>query len=683
MPCPSVRTLLLGSSFPFMVIGSAAAQQTTTVQPLVLSPITLTTLDTRVEGSAIEALAGISTVSGEELSRQQPASAAEILRRMPGVAATLSGDDSSVAVNIRGLQQMGRVVVTVDGARQDFWRVGHGSGSFYIDPDLLKQVTVIRGPSSNSYGSGGIGGVVAFETKDASDLLLDNERWSLTQRLRYGSNGEGWGTTTTAAARMGADIDALASFNYRDSDPYKDGNGDEVRWTGERLNSGIAKLTWRPAAGHALKFTAMRQKNDDVISGSSGSTSSTLSRYDADTTTDTLSLSYNFDPEENDLIDLEVKAYHVGTDNRQMQVWPEDSIGEARFYKVISNGLSAQNSSRFSAGGWDQTISVGADYNLIKGSSDADHFGAGRQELWGTWLQWQGQRDIFEVIASLRYDSYELQGRSKETDSSAEHDVSLSGNRWSPRLSLGADVMPGVQLFASYSEGYRAPHLQEVFRKNGSHGSGYEPNLLLRPETAKSWEIGANIQRDSLFMEGDYLRAKVTAFRSDVEDYIDTTRVDDITRYENVGKAKLDGIEIEGNYDFGRGYVDLGASFVNARMVDGENKGLTLSDTPLDRVTARLGLRAFGDRMEYGVEYQHFGDVTRITSSSETFYPKVDLVNLFATWRETDDYRIDFGIDNLFDKAYTDAQSGWSTSSDVDQGRGRTVRIAFTKRLGG
>lgn len=679
MPRHSVRCLLLGSALPFLTVGVATAQQTGS--PLVLDTITI--LDTRTAGSAIEALAGVSTVGEGELSRQQPASTAEILRRMPGVGATPSGDDSSVAVNIRGLQQMGRVVVTVDGARQDFWRVGHGSGSFYIDPDLLKQVTVIRGPSSNSYGSGGIGGVVAFETKDAADLLHDDESWSVTQRLRYGSNGEGWGTTTTAAGRLGENVEALTSFNYRDSDPYKDGNGDKVRWTGERLASGLAKLNWRVAPGHELKFTAIRQQNDDIISGSSGSSSPTLSRYDADTTTDTLSLSYNFSPEENDLIDLEIKGYHVGTDNRQAQLWPEDNIGESRYYKVISNGLSAQNSARFTAGGWDQTLSVGADYVLIKGSSDADHFGAGRQELWGTWLQWQGQRDIFEVIASLRYDSYDLDGRSKATDSEPERDVSLNGNRWSPRLSLGAEVTPGVQLFASYSEGYRAPHLQEVFRKNGAHGDGYEPNLLLRPETAKSWEIGANIQREGLFLGDDFLRAKVTAFRSDVKDYIDTTRVGAVTRYENVGKAKLDGIEIEGNYDFGRGYVDLGASFVNARMKDGVNEGLTLSNTPLDSITARLGLRAFADRLEYGVEYQQLGDVTRLTSTSETHYPKVDLVNLFASWHETDDYRIDFGVDNLFDKAYTDAQSGWATTSDIEQGRGRTVRISFTKRLGG
>jgi hemoglobin/transferrin/lactoferrin receptor protein len=73
------------------------------------------------------------------------------------------------------MQQEGRVVVTLDGARQDYWRVGHGSGSFYVEPELLKSARVIKGRVSNAYGSGGIGGVVTFETKDAGDFLRASE----------------------------------------------------------------------------------------------------------------------------------------------------------------------------------------------------------------------------------------------------------------------------------------------------------------------------------------------------------------------------------------------------------------------------------------------------------------------------------------------------------------------------
>ncbi|ARO15961.1 heme acquisition protein hasR (plasmid) [Ketogulonicigenium robustum] len=637
--------------------------------------------DLRTEQTALEALTGVSAVTSADLERGQAASVADVLRRVPGVGATMSGDDASVAVNLRGMQQMGRVVVTIDGARQDFWRVGHGSGSFYLDPDLLKQVVVVRGPASNTYGSGGIGGVVAFETRDAGDMLAADESWAFSQRLRYGSNGEGFSTTATGAVRLGDNFDVISSLSYRNSDEYKDGNGDLVRWTGEEIRAGFGKATWRPAEGHELKFSFMRQITDDVISGSSGSTSATLSRYDTETYTDTASLSYHYDPAENDLIDFTIRGYVSSTDNDQSQIWPASAIGASRYYDVSTSGVNVQNVSRFAAGGWDQTLVFGGDYARIKGESDADHFGGGTQDIGGVFAQWQGRRGALELIGALRYDSYELQGVTKAAPGAPATDATLSGDRWSPRVSLGYDVTDSVQLFATYSEGYRSPHLQETFRRNGAHGAGYEPNLLLRPEVAKSWELGANLDFGQVFTGSDLLTAKVTAFRTHVGDYIETARAPSgATTYANVGDATLEGVELEGTYDFGAGYVSLAGAFVDATLDD---TGATLTNTPLDNMTARVGLRAMDDRLQYGLEYQYLGSVTRVLSTGSTEYPSVDLVNLFASYEGANDWRVDFGVENLLDVAYTDPQSGWSTSSDIEQGRGRTVRIAFTKRLGG
>ena len=91
---------------------------------------------------------------------------------VPGVAMQSDAKRTSSSVNIRGLQDFGRVAVIVDGARQNFQRSGHGTQStFWIDPELLQQVDVIRGPVANTYGSGAIGGVVFFDTKDAEDFL--------------------------------------------------------------------------------------------------------------------------------------------------------------------------------------------------------------------------------------------------------------------------------------------------------------------------------------------------------------------------------------------------------------------------------------------------------------------------------------------------------------------------------
>lgn len=630
--------------------------------------------------AVIDALSGTSLVNAEVIDRTQAVTAADLFRQVPSVRASMSGDDPATAINIRGLQQYGRVAVTVDGARQDYWRVGHGSGSFFVEPELLKQVTVIRGPVSNAYGTGAIGGVVAFETKSASDFLRDSETWALSEKLRYETNGNGWLSSTTGAYRFNDDVDVIGNFVWRSSDEYRDGNGDIVRWTGEDLVSGFGKVTFRPAEGHEVKLGATVQRFNDIVSGSSGSPN-TVSLFKADTLVQNYTGSYTYKPFDNDYWDLSFNVYHSATRANQTG-WMTTSA--VRNYDVSTTGFDLRNASRFDAVGMQHTLTYGVDYAHLTGKSDADHFGAGTQQAYGAFLQWEGKYGTWlDLIAALRYDAYRLDGMSKPTPTDPSQPVSLSGQRWSPRVTVGVTPIDGLQFYGTYAEGYRTPHLQDVFRQNGAHGSGYEPNLLLKPEVASTWEAGVNMRFDDVFTAGDMLRAKVNVFHTMVDDYIDTVRVGSVTSSQNVGRARLRGIEMEGVYDYGWGYVSAGASFVDARMADGPDAGATLSNTPLDNVGVTLGFRALEDRLTFGVQYQSIGEVTRVLSSGSRVYPRVDLVNVFANWDINDNFRADFGIDNLFDKAYTDPQTGWSTSSDIEQGKGRTFKIALTGRFGG
>lgn len=652
------------------------------------SPATLldriTISATMASQAVIDALSGTSLVSPEELARLQAVTAADLFRQMPGVSASMSGDDPSTAINIRGLQQYGRVAVTLDGARQDYWRVGHGSGSFFIEPELLKQVTVIRGPVSNAYGTGAIGGVVAFETKSASDFLHADETWALSEKLRYETNGKGWLSSTTGAYRLNEDADVIGNLVWRGSDEYEDGNGDLVRWTGEDVLSGFGKVTLRPADGHEVKLGAVVQEYDDVISGSSGSTSATLSRYDAKTRVENYTAGYTFDPQDNAYVDFAANLYHSTTRSDQSQVWPQSAIGNSRYYDVATTGFDLRNASRFDAAGMQHTLTYGADYAYLSGESDADHFGKGEQQAYGGFLQWEGRYATWlDLTAALRYDGYRLDGSSKATLTEASQDVSLSGDRFSPRVTIGVTPLDGLQVYGTYAEGYRTPHLQDVFRQNGSHNSGYEPNLLLKPEVASTWEAGVNLRYDDVLSAGDMFRAKVNVFHTDVEDYISTVASGGVTRSLNVGTARLRGIELEGVYDYGRGYLSAGASFTDAVMKDGVYEGDTLSNTPLENVGVTLGFRALEDRLTWGVQYLSIGEVTRVLSTGNRVYPRVDLVNVFANWDINDNYRLDAGVDNVFDKAYTDPQTGWSTTSDIEQGKGRTFKLALTGRLGG
>lgn len=678
MACSGTQNVWAQGDPASQVQEAVASTKPATWLDLLVISATLTTQ------AVVDALSGTSLISSEGIERTQAASIADLFRQVPGVEAALSGDDPSVAINIRGLEQYGRVAVTLDGARQDYWRVGHGSGSVFIEPELLKQVTVIRGPVSNAYGTGAIGGVVAFETKSASDFLRSTETWALSEKGRYESNGNGWLSSTTGAYRINENADIIGNIVLRNSDAYKDGNGDVVRWTGEKALSGFGKATFRPADGHEIKLGATLQRYNDIITGSSGSSSASLSRFDAKTSVVNYTGSYTYNPFDNDYWDLALNVYHGATRSDQLQVWPRASLGTNRYYDVSTTGFNLRNASYFEAAGMQHTLTYGGDYAHLTGTSDADHFGKGKQDAYGAFMQWEGKRGTWlDLTAALRYDGYRLEGPSKGTPDAPSSDVSLTGERWSPRFTVGITPMEGLQFYGTYAEGYRTPHLQDVFRQNGAHGSGYEPNLLLRPEIASTWEAGVNFKYDDVAMTGDSFRAKVNVFDTHVSDYINTVASGGVTRSLNVGTAKLRGIEIEGVYDYGWGYVSAGTSFIKARMLDGVYAGQTITNTPLDIVGVTLGFRALENRLTWGIQYQSIGEVTRVISTGPKVYPRTDLFNAFANWDINDNVRMDFGVDNIFNAAYTDPQSGWATGSDVEHGKGRTFKISLTGRFGG
>jgi hemoglobin/transferrin/lactoferrin receptor protein len=141
---PATRVLFLTTALAAAPLCAALGQS------LSLDVITVTAGKTNE--SAIDALAGVSYLSSEELQKLAATLPSEIFRTLPGVYAAPLGNDPGAIVNIRGLQNFGRVAVTIDGARQDFSRNSHaGNGSFYLEPELLKSLTVVRGPVGNTW----------------------------------------------------------------------------------------------------------------------------------------------------------------------------------------------------------------------------------------------------------------------------------------------------------------------------------------------------------------------------------------------------------------------------------------------------------------------------------------------------------------------------------------------------
>ncbi len=658
----------------------------------------------RTGETAIESLASASHVDQEQLARRMATTPNEMLLGVPGVTVQADSRRLASSINIRGLQDFGRVAVIVDGARQNFQRSDHGTQStFYIDPELVKSVDVIRGPVANTYGSGAIGGVVMFDTKDAVDFLRPEETWATSVTGRYESNGDGWTTSATGAYRSNENADVLGNIVYRDYGDYKDGDGDRVLGSGFDVLGGLLKATVRPSENSELRLGWIG--SSDSWSETSGGTPA----YDLDLKQNTFTGRYNITDEDKSWLDLHLNLAYNKAKLDQVSLIPlggrfdpETGLpttlpaGSESKFDVGTTSFDIWNTSRFETGTIAHELTYGGDWvsddveTTGTAGGDAFYTPSGKRNVSGAYIQDKATWDWLEVIAALRYDSYSLKGDEADT----------SGDRLSPRITVGVSPfdgpsLEGLQFYGTYAEGYRSPSISETLI-SGLHPAGvsfpFLPNPNLRPETGKTWEFGVNYKADGVFAADDALRLKAAYFHNDVEDYIggQTLSPFDPTsgcpfgpgipicfQYQNFASAKIQGVEFESVYEAAWGYVGLSAAITNGHTIDYDGVREDLITVPSSQVTAQLGLRFLEDRLTVGGEVQYNGK-PKGNDAAEDY----TVVNAFASYRASDNLKLDFRVDNLFDVKYANALNAAATDPVVNE-PGVTLKLAATMRFGG
>ncbi|WP_413468604.1 TonB-dependent hemoglobin/transferrin/lactoferrin family receptor [Mesorhizobium muleiense] len=656
----------------------------------------------RTGETAIDSLASVSHVDQEQLQRRMATTPNDMLLGVSGVAVQADARRVSSSINIRGLQDFGRVAVIVDGARQNFQRSDHGPQStFYIDPELIKSVDVIRGPVANTYGSGAIGGVVLFETKDADDYLRDGETWAASATGRYESNGEGWTTSAAGAYRFNENWDVLGNIVYRDYDDYKDGGGDTVDGTGFDVLSGLLKTTIRTSENSELKLGW--NGTSDGWNEVSGGTQVN----DVDLEANTFTARYNVTDEDKSWLDLHLNASYNKTNMEMTSLVPQNRFdpvtglpivlpaGSMSTFDVGTSGIDIWNTSRFETAGIAHELTYGGDWV----GDDVETGGAaggasfytpsGKRNVSGAYIQDKLTWDWLEIIAGLRYDGYKLESDVGET----------SGDRLSPRITVGVSPfetasLAGLQFYGTYAEGYRSPSLSETLI-SGNHPAGvsfpFLPNPDLKPETGKTVEFGINYKQDDILEAGDAFRFKAAYFNNDVDDYIEgvTLSAFDPTsgcpfgpgipicfQYQNFAEARIRGFEMEGVYDAGWGFAGLSAAIIDGHTISYDGERADLVTVPSSQVTAQIGFRFLEDKLTVGGEVQYNGK-----PKGNPVAKDYTLVNAFASYQATDNLKVDFRADNLFDVKYTNPLNAPATVVVYEPGV--MLKLAATMRFGG
>ena len=125
----------------------------------------------------------VRTLGRDDLERIPATSPADLLREVSGVTVANARNGASLDINIRGMQGFGRVKLMVDGTESsssEYKGYGGDTTHAYVDPELLGELKVEKGPNSGPYGAGVVGGVVSLSTLSASDLIAPGQ----TQGLR-------------------------------------------------------------------------------------------------------------------------------------------------------------------------------------------------------------------------------------------------------------------------------------------------------------------------------------------------------------------------------------------------------------------------------------------------------------------------------------------------------------------
>lgn len=691
-------------------VANANAQASRSGQSL--DEITVTA--SKTQERAIDALAPVSVVTQEQIQLQQPNRLSQLFYNVPGVWMQDRGDDPSTAINIRGLQDFGRVAVVVDGARQNYQRSGHNAnGSFFLDPELIGGIDITRGPTANIYGSGAIGGVASFRTKDINDVLRPGERWGVDMSGSYGSNNARGMGSVFGGVRVDPTVDVFGGAVYRTQGNYKDGAGTEIGNTGNDIAAGLMKLTVRPADGHEIKFGGIFQDYQYSIGqmNRGGTTTSApaaaiagSSVYGSTAKTYTGTVTWKYSKPDDMLFDWSATLYGNRTDNDQVKTYnnritagsgtctlasPGNNIsgcvGDRRGYLLDTIGVDVNNTSRFDLGGWRNAVTYGFDVFNDKVST-FDSRGnsnittpSGDRTVGGGFIQLKNNYSTWlEVISALRYDHYEL----NSSGTGGAGTTSSSGDRLSPKITVGVTPVAGFTPYVSYAEGYRAPSITETLIAGG-HATGggptlfncpdgtsglfcFRPNPNLRAEVGKNKEVGVNLKYNGVFTAGDSFRAKFNFFRNDVDDYIDLVASTPVAspltfmgfpisglfsqfyQYQNIASAKIEGFEAETSYDAGDWFLGVGATLQRGKNTQ-TNVGLATIQPR--KVTTTGGVRLLDRKLVISAQWASVGANTDIPVGyvPSTAY---DLVNLYVAYQPTPDITLNFGVDNILNKYY-------------------------------
>ena len=683
--------VLLFLSSPTSVALADTAPRADEADTTQLNPVQVTA--GRRDARRLDVAQPVTVVDRDSLERAEPASWTDALRGQAGAFVQSSGPGQGIVI-VRGLKGS-EVLHLVDGFRLNntFFRNSPSQYIAMVDPLMLSQVELLRGPSSVLYGSDAMGGVVQLLTPEAR---FSGSQWQSQGRgmTRWSSQDLAWvGRAEAAVGRDGLSLQGgVSQASYGQRVTAADGRLADTAYESHAAN---AKLLWTPSAADEWMLSAQwfelprLSRYHQVVAGFGAQPDSDYSyllpndrrfvhgRYRRLAPlgfVDELELHLGLQDVNDDREGRDFGDTVVSTEQNRSRLlgftaqartllsdrieWiygfeiHDDQIRASRQELDQSNGQRSEVRPRFPDGASQRTLGIYLNQSW---------------QLMPRWL----------LDAGLRWSDARTELPQTDRPGVVVHEQDLTG-------SLGSSfaLAPGWRWVSNLGRGFRAPNVFDLGTLGSRPGNRFNvPNPDLGPEVIWSADTGLK------FVEGG-CSGEVSLYWSRYEDRITSvatgnTRTDGRTEVQsrNIARARYHGAESALDCALGDGLRAYGA--VNWTIGQEQVDGGVQAANRVPPLNGQVGMRwGAASRLNVDGWLDWAGRQDRLAPSDRSdnrINPQGTggwvTVNLGVEWAPAADTSVRLTGRNLLDKAYREHGSG------ID-GAGRGVSLAIQQRWG-
>ena len=559
------------------------------------------------ENSTVNLATTVTEVSMEEIAAKGATSVAEALEFLPGVFVQ-SGGKGEAHVSIRGFEQR-QVKILIDGipARENYF----GTVDLSMLPaEFISKITITKGASSVLYGSNTMGGVINIITKKGTQTPqttfttsfgdYDTANYSLSHggssgNLNYWFSG---GYQESDGFRLSSD--------FNDDDPHVGLGTSFNEDGGKRDLSDYRKKSLDMKVGYDPGGDSSLYLSFDYVNNERGMPTF-YNRYWAYDRWKQWQLNLTGEHRFTDALKVKTRLFYVKHDDGITDVsWDADHTTsgkkwfEKSYYDDDSIGgelqtivdLSQKNTLRMGLN-FMKDIHKEGNYlsddcwNVLKGTSSVGWEPEEEYAAHTYTLAVEDEIQPFDRLSLVMGVSYNV---FEPTETSDQPEPGKT-DTIDPQIGIVFEMTDATSFHGSLGRKTRFPSLKELY----STLVGGNPDL--KSEKTLAYELGIE---HKFFPKA---AGKLAFFYNDIDDLIDTTKVNGDKVYVNINKSTIYGLEA--NFDLNLSpALDTSLNYTFMSTEDESNNDRELEGRPRHRLNLSLGYRfSFGLKADLQATY--------------------------------------------------------------------------------